>query len=133
MTMELILLRSDLTPTRTIGRLYLATPECWTLEDARREGPKVPGETAIPAGRYQVKITKSQRFNRMLPLLLDVPGFEGIRIHSGNSASDTAGCVLVGRSRTENTILESRLALEALMPKIADAQARGQDVWVTIV
>jgi len=131
--MELVLLRTDRTPARTIGQLYVATPECFTLEDAVREGPKVPGETAIPAGRYRVTITKSQRFTRMLPLLLDVPGFDGIRIHSGNSCVDTSGCILVGQAREADTILRSRLALEVLLPKIADAEARGQDVWINIV
>lgn len=128
--MDLILLRQDFTPTRTIGRLYVATPECHTLEDAVNANG--PGE-AILAGRYRVIINKSQRFNRMLPLLLNVPGREGIRLHAGNSADDCTGCILVGQERDVDTILHSRLALDVLQPKIADEQARGRDVFLTIV
>jgi hypothetical protein len=128
--MDLILVRQDFTPTRTIGRLYVATPEAWTLEDVVRSNG--PGE-AIQTGRYRVIINKSQRFNRMLPLLVNVPNRDGIRIHAGNVADDTAGCILVGQEREQDTILHSKLALDVLQPKIADAHARGQDVWITIV
>ncbi len=132
MTLELLLARRDFTPERTIGQLYV-TPECWTLEDAVRNGAKITGETAIPPGRYQIAITKSARFGRMLPILLDVPGFDGIRIHSGNTAADTEGCILVGNEREGNAILQSRLAMEKLQPKIADVLARGQECWITII
>ena len=130
--MDLLLHRVDGTSTRTIGRLY-TTPQCWTLEDAVRDGPKVMGETAIPTGRYRVQITQSQRFEKMLPILLDVPGFTGVRIHAGNTATDTSGCILVGQDREADAIGHSRLALDVLLPLIADAQARGQDVWITIL
>jgi hypothetical protein len=117
----------------TIGRLSVdGLFECWTLEDVVRLGTKVFGQTAIPAGRYRVDITRSQRFGRMLPILLAVPGFEGVRIHSGNTAADTEGCILVGQDKEHNSIVGSRLALAALQPKIAGALARAQDVWITI-
>jgi hypothetical protein len=130
--MELVLVRDDFTPQRTIGRLWYAQPGPFTLEDAVHGGPKIPGETAIPEGRYRIVVTKSQRFGRMLPLLLDVPGFEGIRIHTGNTHAETSGCLLVGQKRDEHHVLWSGVAMDIFQPIVADALARGQDVFVTI-
>lgn len=131
--MDLVLQRDDLTAERTIGKLSVdGAPECFTLEDVVREGPKVIHETAIPAGTYRVVITRSQRFGRMLPLLLDVPDFEGVRIHAGNGAGDTSGCLLVGMNRAHDSILSSQLALSALQPKIAGALARGELVTIDV-
>ena len=124
---ELHLRRVDATSIRTIGELSVdGTWLCYTLEDAIREGPKVPGETAIPAGRYQIRVTYSQRFKAVLPLLVDVPGFEGIRIHAGNTAEDTEGCILVGMIRDQHRVLQSRLALGALIG------ALELPAWITI-
>lgn len=132
--MELTLLRFDCTPTRTIGRLSIdGVFECFTLEDPVREGPKIPGETAIPAGRYEVVLDFSQRFQRRTLHLLAVPGFTGIRVHGGVSAADTAGCILVGQNRDVDSIVHSQLALGALQPKVAAVLARGHRVWITIV
>lgn len=132
--MTLTLTRFDQTDTRTIGNLFVNNfLECYTLEDAVRAGPKVPGQTAIPLGRYRVAMTFSQRFQRVLPLLLDVPNFTGIRIHAGNTDRDTEGCILVGRSRGSDGLLESRLALEALLPKIQAAVDAGEECWIEIV
>jgi hypothetical protein len=96
-----------------------------TLEDAVREIPgqpvsqwKVPRETAIPAGVYPVTLTVSNRFKVVLPLIGNVPGFEGVRIHAGNVIEDTEGCVLVGRTRFPKSIGESRLALQALLLRL---------------
>ena len=118
----------------TIGELLVdGKYECYTLEDVVRpeDAPKVYGETAIPYGTYQVVVTFSNRFRRDLPLLVGVPGFTGIRIHSGNTAADTHGCLLVGRNKTATSVTESRLAFDALFPKIRDAVARGEKVWIT--
>ncbi len=126
----------------TIGVLTIegSSFRCFTLEDPVREVPglpvkewKIAGQTAIPAGTYEVQITYSPRFNTPLPLLLRVPGFEGVRIHAGNLARDTEGCLLVGMQRAEKSILQSRAAMAELMPKIADAQRRGERVTLELV
>lgn len=127
------LYREPSSQVSTIGRLGIGGVfQMFTLEDVVRDGPKIQHETAIPAGRYSVVITKSQRFGCMLPLLLDVPEFTGVRLHSGNFAGDTSGCVLVGLSRANDSILSSKLALAALQPKIAGALAKGERVWMVI-
>lgn len=132
--MELLLRREETTDGCTIGRLYVNGKfQCFTLEDPVRTGPKIAHNTAIPAGRYAVTITRSQRFGRMLPLLLDVPGFDGIRIHPGNTTDDTSGCILVGQSRANESVLGSRIAMGELQPQIASALARGAEVWIEIV
>lgn len=119
--MELLLIRKDYSSKRTIGELYLdGMWFCYTLEDPVRQGPKVPGNTAIPAGRYDVVLTMSHRFKTVLPLLEEVPDFTGIRIHAGNTESDTEGCILVGKDRTRDTILQSRFALAALLEKLRE-------------
>ena len=133
--MNLVLIRRRFTDRSTIGELCLEgeqTRECYTLEDRVRQGPKIPGKTAIPAGRYQVLITHSARFKQPLPLLVNVPGFEGIRIHPGNTAADTAGCILVGRERGEDCVRKSRLAFAPLFAMIQRALDHGS-VWLTIL
>jgi hypothetical protein len=132
--MELMLLREPSVDGCTIGKLSVDGGfECFTLEDVIRNGPKVADQTAIPPGRYRVVITMSNRFHRMLPELVNVPGFEGIRIHPGNTATDTSGCILVGQSRANDSISSSRLAMEQLQKKIASALVRNQDVFLTVV
>ena len=94
---------------------------CYTLEDLPQE-IKVPGETRIPAGTYQVKITWSPRFKCLMPLLIDVPDFDGVRIHPGNQSSDTAGCILVGETESGEWLGRSRKAYDHLFSKLQDAQ-----------
>lgn len=126
----------------TIGVLTIEGSDftCYTLEDPVREVPGVPfkewkvyGETAIPVGTYAVSVTYSPRFNTPLPLLAAVPGFEGVRIHAGNFARDTEGCILVGLQRADKSLVQSRAALSDLLPKILDAQRRGERVTLEIV
>jgi len=90
--------RKWFTDKSTIGKLYIDDKFfCYTLEDVVRPvGEKLLGKTAIPWGKYRVILSMSNRFKKVLPLLLDVPMFEGIRIHAGNSAVDTEGCILLG-------------------------------------
>lgn len=138
--MILVVLREPSTPVSTIGRLWMdGEPFCWVLEDPVREIPgvpverwKIPGKTAIPAGRYRVVLTMSQRFKRELPLLVDVPGFTGVRIHSGNKSEDTDGCLLPGMDRGQDFVGRSREAEAALIYRLTAARTRGDPVTIDV-
>ena len=120
--MKLELKRLHRTNNSTIGELYVnGVFECYTLEDKERE-VKIKNETAIPKGVYIVGITLSNRFKRMLPILMNVPNFEGVRIHSGNSNHDTEGCILVGTTRSVDFIGNSRKAFDKLFAKMKTAK-----------
>lgn len=131
--MELTLEREPSTVKATIGRLSVdGAFECLTLEDVVRP-VKIAGKTAIPAGRYEVDITFSKRFQRMMPQLLDVPNFAGIRIHAGNTDADTEGCILVGRKKaSDDFISQSRNAFAKLYNQLADAKEAHQKIFITI-
>jgi hypothetical protein len=121
----------------TIGALSIDRIfECHTLEDTDRKlesgGIKIPNETAIPRGKYKIILDLSQRFKRVLPRLLAVSQFDGIRIHNGNTSENTEGCILVGRTMKPGFVGESILALEALMIKLVNAQDDGKEIWITI-
>jgi len=129
--MELILNRVNKNKYCTIGELYINGKfQCYTLEDVERKS-KIKGKTAIPTGRYEVILNMSNRFKRVMPLLLNVPNFEGVRIHTGNSAKDTEGCILVGRSAyiDNNVIGESRIAWNKLMDILTNAKEK---IFLTI-
>lgn len=133
--MNLILKRIHYGDTFTIGQLYEETkyglaPICYTLEDKFRQIDGIPvkewkvqNETAIPRGTYNVSITFSNRFQVRLPLLHDVDGFTGIRIHSGNSSKNTEGCILVGMTwdGKSDWIGASKVAMSALIPIIENS------------
>jgi hypothetical protein len=111
----------------------------YTVEDKYRqiagvpvEQWKVKGATAIPTGTYRVIINHSNRFKRMMPQLLDVKGFEGIRIHAGNTEKDTEGCLIVGTHRIKNGVANSRYACEILQAEIERAIKRGEVVTIEI-
>ena len=113
--MKLKLQRIFKAETYTIGKLFIdGVYFCDTLEDKVRD-VKIKGITAIPAGKYKVKITMSNRFKKLMPLLIDVPNFEGIRIHSGNTSEDTEGCILVGKNSETGKVTNSRNTFEKLM------------------
>lgn len=117
------------TDTSVIGEMLIdGIFECFTLEDAERQ-VKIKGETAIPKGTYRVIINESNRFKRLLPLLIDVPNFEGVRIHAGNSNHDTEGCILVGQTRNKNYIGQSRKAFDKLFKKMQAAK----NITLTII
>lgn len=142
--MELLLDRDLRTTKSTGGKLYIdGVFECFTLEDVDRglkqdmpvaevADRKIKHETCIPEGRYQVIINQSVRFKRLLPLLLNVPGYTGIRIHSGNTEANTSGCILPGRARYTNEVRSSRTAFDALFLKMQAAIARDEKIFITI-
>ena len=130
--MELAIERRWLTENSTIGELFVdGVYECLILEDRYRPPPeaKVHGATCIPCGRHEVQLTHSPKFGRTLPLVVGVPGFEGIRIHPGNHPTDTEGCLLPGLERLPDAVQGSRLAFEALFVKLLNHHG---PIWLTI-
>lgn len=138
--MNIVVERLQVDPDVTISGITVDGEWCcWGLEDPVREVPgqavsawKIPGKTAIPAGRYKVIVDMSARFKRLLPLLIDVPGYSGVRIHAGNTTADTEGCILVGHDRLAKSIARSQLALADLMSKMAEAQRKGEAIWLEL-
>lgn len=141
--MELLLTRKHFTDESTIGELFVdGAFECYTLEDRDRGlyqdqplqkivSEKIYGKTAIPIGRYEVVNSYSNRFKKYLPLLLSVPGYEGIRIHPGNREQDSLGCILPGTSFTDNMVSESRKAFAGLYAKLK-AVEKKEKIFITI-
>jgi len=138
--MELKLKRTHLNSTYTLGELFIDGKQfCYTVEDVVRdknndgdlkdEGEtKVYGETAIPKGNYKVIISMSNRFKKYMPEVLNVPEFTGIRIHAGNTAIDSHGCIIVGTVRTPNGVGMSRDCFNRLMKKL-----EGQNNIILII
>jgi hypothetical protein len=141
--MELLLTRKTKDNLTTIGELNIdGVFECYTLEDKDRGllqtmplaeimQIKIPTLTAIPAGRYEVAINFSDRFNRLMPILINVPGYAGVRIHWGNYAKNTDGCILVGKTESADFIGSSILEFTGFYLKLADA-LKTQKVFITI-
>lgn len=147
--LELLQKRTWLTDLTTISTLTLDNiPECYILEDVvRTEDVKVPGKTAIPYGRYNLELTHSNRFNRILPLVWNVElpdgrklvrsasglvQWEGIRIHPGNGPEHTEGCLLPGNLLAPNRVLESTQAFTNLFAKLEAATKAGKKMFITI-
>lgn len=123
--------------TLTHGIMYVDDLfECFTLEDKDRilenDGIKVFGDTAIPRGKYKVTIDFSNRFKKNMIHILNVPKFEGVRIHSGNYPSDTEGCILIGKIRNKDSIGNSRSAVEGLFNKVKLAIDKNEIVEIEI-
>ncbi len=141
--MELELTRSTKTNKSTIGELTInGAFECFILEDkdrGLRQGMtmselmalKIKKQTAIPTGRYEIVVSFSDRFQKMLPLLLDVPAYEGIRIHPGNTDTNTEGCLLPGKTKSPDMVGSSRVAFTALFDKII-AALRREKIFITV-
>jgi len=116
--------RYDFKDTYTVGRLYIDDVYfCYTLEDKVREGVKVDGQTAIPNGTYSVIIDVSTRFGKTLPHILNVPNFEGVRIHTGNTSKDTEGCILLGHTYAGTDFIgNSKLAFDIFFNKLKESK-----------
>lgn len=140
--MRLTVLRNPSVAGATVGRLYVdGVFACHTLEDEVREIPgrpvsewKVPAATAIPAGTYRVTLENSPRFGWQTPTLHEVPGFSYIRMHAGNTAGDTEGCLLLGMQATERSLIggTSRPAVALVREDVRNAIDRGEEVWIDI-
>jgi len=149
--MELFVLRISSGAEATLGVLHDVTDtprfQCYVLEDQHNE-PKIPGETRIPAGRYQIKLRAeggmhgrySARFpwhNRGMLWLQNVPGFTFIYIHVGNKDDDSEGCLLVGDGQISNVnergqVTSSVTAYRRLYNRIVEALGNGDEVWIEI-
>jgi len=137
---NLLLQRVTKTPQSTEGKLFI--DDCffsYTLEPVYREQPNVPvsawkvfGSTAIPIGTYNVEVTYFYRDQYYTPLLDNVPGFSGVRIHVGNFPKDTEGCILVGTLMAQNEILNSKVAFDALMVRINAVRLANQSIQITV-
>ena len=135
-TMRLTLIRIANRPTYCIGKLYIdGVYFCDTIEDTDRGlkdemsleeilSKKVKGETAIPSGIYQVTITYSPKYNKNMPLINNVKGYSGIRIHSGNTSKDTEGCLIVGKNKEVGKVLDSRVTYNALYKRLVQTKDR---------
>ena len=145
--MELFVIRKYFKEKYTIGRFYQEDKIlCNTLEDKIRdlqdlnhdgdftdpgEG-KVYGETAIPCGRYKVVVTHSSKLKRRLPLLLNVPGFTGIRIHAGRNHKWTEGCILVGDNEKKGELVNGPYYETVIVNMIDEVSAKSEDTYITI-
>lgn len=136
---ELLSSRKWLTVASTISEMSVApstTRLIYILEDrVRPTGEKVFGETAIPEGRYRIRIEMSPHFKRLMPYLQDVPNFTGVMIHPGRkyaTALDTLGCLITGLNRFEDALTDSLIAHQALMSILMPANANGEEMWITI-
>lgn len=135
--MKLTLKRIALRPTYTIGKLYIDDVYfCDTIEDTVRDinkngkfdngEKKVHSKTAIPYGIYEIKWTYSPRFKKYTPQLMNVPSFEGIRIHAGNTSADTEGCLILGKNKQVGKVLNSRATINKFYPIIKEACSNGK-------
>lgn len=138
--MKLKLERFQFTDKSTIGKLSADDKFiCYTLEDKVRETDepvdkwKVYGQTAIPRGIYTVIVDFSNRFQKNLPRLLNVPGFSGVRIHSGNTNEDTEGCILVGSNYSQDKVGNSRATFNLLMSAIENAYDLDEGIEIEII
>lgn len=141
--MNITLNRIAKKPKYTIGKLYIDGEYfCDTIEDADRgltqtmtdaqvKSKKVYGQTAIPTGTYRVIISYSNKFKRQMPLLLNVPGFLGIRIHSGNTEKDTEGCLIIGKNKVVGKVIESKDTYNKLFSILCEANKK-EAIKITI-
>ena len=135
--MELKITRQPPTTKSTFGSFFVnGMLLCFTLEDVDRfletDGQKISKQTAIPRGRYRVVVDMSNRFRRPMPHILNVPQFEGVRIHTGNEAEDVDGCILVGMQTGQDQISDSWHAFGLLLCWMIFAVQKKEEIWITI-
>lgn len=142
--MEILVKREYKKKDYTIGKMYINGEYfCDTLEDTDRcltmtmslaeiKEVKEYGRTAIPTGRYKVAYTYSPRFKKHLPLLLNVPAFEGVRIHSGNTHKDTEGCILLGENKAVGKVLNSRKTMDEFLRILKPAIEACEEISIRI-
>ena len=136
--MDFLIKRDKFTVKSTLGRLWVAERDfCNTLEDCDRQleivhNVKVPRQSAIPRGRYSLAIDESGRFKRLMPHILNVPSFEGVRIHKGNTAEDTEGCPLLGAHRGEDRIFECGGVFDEFFGILTEILTL-EPCWITIL
>jgi len=131
--MNIRLERNWLLGDTTTGTLFIdGNFEAFTLEDKVRN-QKVYGETAIPYGTYEVDITHSPKFGKLLPLIKNVPNFQGIRIHPGTDIDDTSGCILPGERIEGDKLINSTSAYNRIFNKISAAKQRGEKITIDVV
>ena len=146
-TVEWTLLRKYLQENYTIGKLFDEQDYiCDTLEDKVRElhdlnhdgdfdeegEGKIYGRTAIPCGRYRIKLTYSPKLKRTLPFLVDVPGYTGIRIHGGKNENWTEGCVLVGENKIKGGLINYKYWETVVIQRIQSHIKRKELIFITI-
>lgn len=131
--MELLLERTYFSNTSSIGLLSIMGGMFlgYVLEDPVRD-VKIPGKTAIPYGRYRIILSLSARFRQIMFELVDVPGFTGIRIHTGNKATDTEGCLITGLTRLKDEVRDSWAAYNIFTRAVLGAVNNGEQIYITI-
>jgi hypothetical protein len=142
--MNITLTRKHFSEKSTVGDLFINDKWfCYTLEDVDRQRQgfetilpwssslKIPRETAIPRGEYEIIVNVSNRFKKSMPLLLNVPDFLGVRIHSGNTAEHTEGCILVGKFKNPDMITGSRDAFKDLF-KVIESTLKKEKIFILI-
>lgn len=139
--MKLTLKRIALKETYCIGKLYINDVYfCDTIEDTVRDNNKdgenelkIFGKTAIPYGTYQIIMNKSPKFQRVLPRLMNVKGFDGVLIHKGNTEIDSSGCIIVGENKIKGKVINSTVYENKLVSILSDAYNKGERIDITII
>ena len=143
--MKILVKRIAKRPTYTIGKMYLDGKYfCDTLEDTDRnisqstpldtiKKVKLPNNTAIPTGTYKVIVNVSPKFKRLLPRLLNVPGFDGVLIHRGNTDKDTSGCILIGENKVVGRVINSTGYETKLVSILNKAQDNKENITIEII
>ena len=136
-SLEVVIQRTSFTDTFTLGKMTVDGLHFgFTCEDVDRKleegGVKIPGQTAIPRGRYRLAVTFSQRFQKLMPLVEGVPGYTGVRIHGGNTHMNTEGCPLLGKVRTAEGVANCAERNATLIDMILAAEDEGRECWLEV-